>query len=115
MAATTTLRQQFIMAKQLIDERRLDEARQLLMTINHPKAQEWIRRIDLVTMRANAANANVASVSRPRRVAQPQYTIEANKKQNSATAAVWAIVGTMLSMGAVAAMVLIAIDATTGL
>ncbi len=43
------LRPQFEAAKALIQVKKYDEARALLRTINHPTAQEWLRKLDNIT------------------------------------------------------------------
>ncbi|GEM_PF-2380656 len=39
-------RQQFDYARMLIEQKRYDEARQLLMTINHPAATDWLQKME---------------------------------------------------------------------
>jgi len=44
-----TTKEQFAKAQALIVDKRYDEARLLLETVDHPKAAEWILRIDAIT------------------------------------------------------------------
>jgi len=41
-----TLKEQFQYARELIENQQYDEARQLLYTIEHPSAQNWLARVD---------------------------------------------------------------------
>ncbi|RMF82544.1 MAG: hypothetical protein D6737_01485 [Chloroflexi bacterium] len=45
-------RQKFLEAKRLIEDGHYDEARRILQTIDHPKAFEWLKRIDALESRA---------------------------------------------------------------
>lgn len=40
------VKEQFLLAKELIQNQRYDEARQILHTIDHPSAQAWLARVD---------------------------------------------------------------------
>lgn len=41
-----TIKDQFELARKLIQAKKFDDARQILRKINHPKAQEWLNRLD---------------------------------------------------------------------
>ena len=49
-------REQFEAANALIKAKRYDEARKLLNTINHPKAKEWLARLDTIAPRRRGVN-----------------------------------------------------------
>ena len=39
-------REKMLQARELIQAKRFDEARQILVTIDHPKAKQWLDRIE---------------------------------------------------------------------
>ncbi|MBI5671108.1 MAG: hypothetical protein HZC41_24190 [Chloroflexi bacterium] len=54
--------QQFYAAKELINQKRYDEARALLKTINHPAAKDWLRNLDKI----QSENTSIFSSALPR-------------------------------------------------
>lgn len=54
--ASANAKEQMIKAQQLIKAQRYDEARRILININHPKATEWLAKLDRVAPQLDDLN-----------------------------------------------------------
>lgn len=79
--------QQLMIARDLIREKRYAEARRLLVTIDHPKAREWLVKLDDVEARVAAR-----TVEAPRPTPRSAETVEAPwiREQRAQSAQAWA-------------------------
>jgi hypothetical protein len=61
-----TVKEQMLKAQDLIKAKRYDEARKILVKIDHPKAQEWLAKIDELDSGFDDPFADIAPVAKPK-------------------------------------------------
>jgi hypothetical protein len=89
-----TVKEQMLKAQDLIKAKRYDEARKILVKIDHPKAQEWLAKID---NREPVSSVRPAG-AKPKREAQP---VKAKVGTQRFLRNLWGII-TLLSCGWIA-------------
>jgi len=88
----------FSVARELINEKKFDEARSILRTIDHPTALEWLKKLDQIAPSKSASNNPPLrkSFSKSRKIATTQVNSKNILQKNQFTIGIIAIVSILI-------------------